>query len=186
MRAGLTLIELLVVVAIMAIMVAVLLPILGTARSDAQLSVCREHLHTMHTAIMRTADKGGRLPQIRPLDVPIQTDVPGHPLPTVIMREVGRSADAFQCPGDRNYLFPLTRISYYFNPAMSEQHPRALKGTPYDRLPPASVPLLWDADNHVFDSAIGPIEVPRFHDVRQSLFNDGSVSVVTDSQIAIP
>lgn len=49
-RRGLTLLELLTVVAIIALLVALLLPALNFARSYAKRSVCASNLHQLHTA----------------------------------------------------------------------------------------------------------------------------------------
>jgi prepilin-type N-terminal cleavage/methylation domain-containing protein/prepilin-type processing-associated H-X9-DG protein len=56
-RNGFTLIELLVVVAIIAVLVAILLPVLGKARQSAKLAVCSGHLHQLGLAgAMYTTD----------------------------------------------------------------------------------------------------------------------------------
>ncbi|MFW6158777.1 MAG: prepilin-type N-terminal cleavage/methylation domain-containing protein [Planctomycetota bacterium] len=60
-RGGFTLIELLVVVAVIGILGALLLPVVGTARSHAFSTVCRSNLHQLGLAMaMYTKDHNGR------------------------------------------------------------------------------------------------------------------------------
>jgi prepilin-type N-terminal cleavage/methylation domain-containing protein len=56
-RAGFTLIELLVVVAIIAVLVAMLLPALGQARQNAKRVVCGNNLHQLGMAITQYAQE---------------------------------------------------------------------------------------------------------------------------------
>ena len=62
---GFTLIELLVVVAIIALLISILLPALGNARSQAKEAMCRSNLHQLALATVRYSDDNeGRLPYI--------------------------------------------------------------------------------------------------------------------------
>lgn len=68
-RSGLTLIELLVVVAIIAILVALLLPVLRTARQYAQRAACIHNLKQVWYATqMWTDDNGSYLPEAKQAD----------------------------------------------------------------------------------------------------------------------
>jgi prepilin-type N-terminal cleavage/methylation domain-containing protein/prepilin-type processing-associated H-X9-DG protein len=57
-----TLIELLVVVAIIAVLIAILLPSLGKARAQAKLRVCSSNLHSIGQALIIYANSSGTLP----------------------------------------------------------------------------------------------------------------------------
>jgi len=74
---GFTLIELLVVVAIIALLVAILLPSLGKARENARGTVCATHLRQIAAAnLMYTDQNNGTL-----ITAGIDTSVPGQTVP---------------------------------------------------------------------------------------------------------
>lgn len=58
-RSGFTLIELLVVVAIIAVLAAMLLPVLGRAKEQARTAVCANNLRQHHAAFMAYTDDFG-------------------------------------------------------------------------------------------------------------------------------
>ena len=75
-RRGFTLIELLVVVAIIAVLISILLPALGAARTQAKMTVCASRLHEIGTALYcYLAEWNGRVPYV---ETPM-TNGSGHP-----------------------------------------------------------------------------------------------------------
>lgn len=63
---GFTLVELLVVIAIIAILAAILYPILTTAKENARTTKCQAHQKELVAALMLYTDAwGGRLPNIQ-------------------------------------------------------------------------------------------------------------------------
>ena len=63
---GFTLIELLVVIAIIAILAAILLPVLGQAKERANRAACMSNLHQQGVAFtIYTGDANGKLPDLR-------------------------------------------------------------------------------------------------------------------------
>jgi prepilin-type N-terminal cleavage/methylation domain-containing protein len=107
-----TLIEVLVVVAIIALLVAILLPSLARARQQAKMLVCQTNVHQLSTAfIMYSVENGHRLPgsfydyaadwlgranKVNSANYPIGRE----PEDGTIYRYVGRNSRAYACPDD--------------------------------------------------------------------------------------
>lgn len=116
-RAGFTLIELLVVISIIALLIGIVLPSLGTARQTARRTKCTANLRSIGQGFsMYLKDSKDIFPRVRPLhtggagggndpslldliseyldvDVP-RREVPGDPASDFIV------ADVFKCPSD--------------------------------------------------------------------------------------
>ena len=88
---GFTLIELLVVISIIALLIALLLPVLGKARESARSVVCQSNEHQMAISVFIYAeDNSGRVPQgLASGDIPYW---PGRLEPYV------QGDDLFRCP----------------------------------------------------------------------------------------
>ncbi len=167
-----TLIELLVVIAIIAILAALLLPVLGQAKARAYNAACMNHLRQLGMATrLYSDDHQGRLPSAEIL--PTQPVDPQNPLPRicdVLARYVGRtagtntnSATVFRCPVDKSGRFAAEGSSYEWN---AELNGNRIDETRTDAaflllkpgdfsggitnfvltLPPGTTPLLLDYD----------------------------------------
>ena len=81
-RTAFTLIELIVVVAIVALLVAILLPSLSKAREQARMVTCKSNLHQIGTAITTYAHRDGKIPfgpNVDTLSIPsMSISIPGN------------------------------------------------------------------------------------------------------------
>ena len=67
-RGGFTLVELLMVIAVVGVLLAILIPILGRARASARTTICLSNARQMIAGIVsETATNGGKLPENRTL-----------------------------------------------------------------------------------------------------------------------
>ncbi|HYE61807.1 MAG TPA: type II secretion system protein [Phycisphaerales bacterium] len=83
---GFTLIEILVVVAVIAMLIAILLPGLSRSREAARASVCLSRLHNLHVAMRVYAD------EYRTFPVADQDDV---------LKDLEMPENVWHCPADR-------------------------------------------------------------------------------------
>ena len=103
--AGFTLIELLVVVAIIAILAAMLLPVLGKARERAKSTACQGNLHSLGQALaMYTSDYDSQLPLAwhSPFDTALYGDQwwpYGGANPCTYLYSYTNAVATFDCPG---------------------------------------------------------------------------------------
>lgn len=117
-----TLIELLVVVAIIAILVAILLPSLARAREQSKAVVCSSNLHQLVVAVVMYADThNGKFPTAG-YSHGGQANDESKSWVNQIAEEYGRDADIARCPSDRSRYWTqplsdgrLRRTSYASN-----------------------------------------------------------------------
>ncbi len=104
-RPGFTLIELLVVVAIIALLIAILLPSLARAREQAKAVVCASRLKVLWQCIYYyTSVNKNVLPNMSPL---YTWEIPDNYWTSQIAEFVTFKPDLFLCPADRN---PVVRF----------------------------------------------------------------------------
>ena len=124
-----TLLELLVVIGIIVILAALLLPVLGRAKTKARNIACVNQLKQLGVAARLYAeDNGGQLPAAELL--PSNPTDPQHPLPRIssilgpyVSKAAGTnvSAPVFKCPVDNDWFFEVEGSSYQWNAGLNGQ-----------------------------------------------------------------
>ena len=107
-RNGFTLIELLVVIAIIAILAAMMLPVLSAAREKARTSVCMGNLKPLGLAVKMYADDYGCTPYTANMGYRLRqsaTDIRGLGVLVPNYIPVG-ALDVFNCPSNKIALYP--------------------------------------------------------------------------------
>jgi len=122
-----TLLELLVAIGIIAVLAALLLPVMGRAKSKARNIACLNHLRQLGVAARLYAeDNGGTLPAAELL--PSNPTDPQQPLPRIsdvlgpyVSKVAGTNtrAPVFKCPADNDWFFEAEGSSYQWNAGLN-------------------------------------------------------------------
>jgi prepilin-type processing-associated H-X9-DG protein len=137
---------LLVVIAILGLLAALLLPVLGRAKEQGRGAACLSNLHQAGIALQLYVDENdNKMPRL--YDVSPQAD-PAAPrtnaIDLVLSNHLG-SVQVLRCPSDRQDLFGKTGSSYAWNFLVNEQNADQLyvMGMPFN---PHQIPLLFDKE----------------------------------------
>ena len=147
-----TLIELLVVIAIIALLAALLLPVLTQTKEGGRATACVSNLHQIGIALQIYVDgNNNHLPVMRDRAAPPATNsLPG--VETVLKMELGNT-NVLRCPSDFAQIFETTGSSYSWNSLLNGENADRLVvfGMNFD---PHAIPVFYDKQN--FHAARGP------------------------------
>jgi prepilin-type N-terminal cleavage/methylation domain-containing protein/prepilin-type processing-associated H-X9-DG protein len=140
-----TLIELLIVIAIIAVLAALLLPVLTRSKETARSTGCISNLHQIGVSLQVYVDSNqNRLPIMR--DRSMGTNAPptnALPSPDMVLRTELGNANVLRCPSDNKLLFEQTGSSYSWNSLLNGERSDNLQvlGMNFD---PHAIPVFFD------------------------------------------
>lgn len=161
--AAFTLVELLVVIGIIALLAALLMPVLSNARRQAQSAACLNNLSQLGKAMqIYVGENGGRYPRlsVRPS---VNHDYPGI---QEAMRSYLKDSRVLRCPAEKGGFFELEGTSYEWNGLLGGQ---PQDGFVEQVMGSSKTPMLYD-----FES-FHPDPGPGSYRGKNMVFCDGSV-----------
>jgi len=174
-RIGFTLIEMLITIAIIAVLIGILLPVLTLVRQKATKTACMSNLRQIGLSLEMYADANGRAyPVARYMPEPFLSINTDPPLPKVLRNYFEPTNKAWKCPGDQQ-VHALCGSSYYYNVYLAGKNPEQSMLVTRMNMNISQVPVGWDFDGGVFELMTGQIEVEPFHALRNILFADTHV-----------
>lgn len=158
-RAAFTLVELLAVIAIIAILIGILLPVLGKVRQRGNLTTCRSNLRQIGSFFqMYLNDSKGRLPRINTMPSVRPKVVEAPSIVELLEPYAKRNTAVYRCPADQirdvtenappGYLtyFEREGTSYQYSPYLSARYANEqLKDTAAARMGRLNeMPIMFD------------------------------------------
>ena len=133
-----TLVELLVTVGIIALLAALLLPVLGKAKAQGRGTACLSNLRQVGVALQLYVEENqNRMPEI--YDALIGTNAPATNHATIdqVLSNHLAALEILRCPADDRQLFEQTGSSYSWNVLVNGQHADHLRllGRDWTRTP---------------------------------------------------
>ena len=138
-----TLVELLLVIAVIAMLVALLLPALSRASEAGRATACLSNLRQAGVALQLYAqDNDNRLPTMRDVSLTSSNELPA---PHQVLSNHLGNVRVLRCPSDRQGLFLSTGSSYSWNSLLNGQNADRLRvlGMDFD---PHQVPVMFDKE----------------------------------------
>ena len=167
-RLAFTLVELLVVMAIIGVLAALLLPLLGRSQESARATACISNLHQIGIALQIYVDgNNNHLPVMRDrsADTNAQATNALPSVETVLKTDLG-NASVLRCPSDREGIFEQTASSYSWNSLLNGQNADNLKVLGM-RFNPHAIPVFFDKEG--FHAARGADKAVNY------LYADGHI-----------
>lgn len=179
-RSGFTLIELLVVIAIIAILAAILFPVLVSSKESARRTRCINQLKQIGTATIQYTDEwNGTLPPFGAANWSSMTVLRTATKPYIKNDEIWR------CPSDNGFKYPTFHVkpsfyvyygaSYLFNAAIYSSAPPANKAKKLGACKkPRELIFYWDWVSHPIDGLW----------TQNTVFADGHVKALDNRALA--
>ena len=177
--AAFTLIELLVVIAIIAVLAALLFPVLTRSKEAGRAAVCISNLHQIGVALQIYVDgNNNKLPVMR--DRSMDTNAPAtnalSSVDVVLKTELGNT-NVLCCPSDNKFIFEQTGSSYSWNSLLNGESADSLKvlGMNFDA---HAIPVFFDKQG--FHAARGPDKAVNY------LYADGHIKNLLTIEGTLP
>jgi prepilin-type N-terminal cleavage/methylation domain-containing protein/prepilin-type processing-associated H-X9-DG protein len=174
-----SLIELLVVMAVIAILAAILLPVLSRAKESGRSTACVSNLHQIGLALQMYVDENkNTLPVMR--DAPMDTNAVSTntmPSPNIVLKTELGNTNVLRCPSDFAGIFQLTGSSYGWNSLLNGENANHLVVMGLD-FNPHYIPVFFDKEN--FHALRGPNKAVNY------LYADGHIKDLLTIEGSLP